>query len=68
MIFLGICYEDWKIINTFVPWFSAFSTISVAILSLHLASLNREISLSMTSNISISNNGSDDRIVVQGIR
>jgi len=60
MIF-GISYEDWKIINSFAPWFSAFGTILAVVVSLYLAYINRKISLNISSNISISNNGGNNR-------
>ena len=55
----GISYEEWKIINTFAPWFSAFGTILAVIISLYLAYLNRKITLKISSNISLFNNGSE---------
>ena len=66
-MFLGISFEDWKIINTFAPWFSAFGTISVAIISLYLASLHRKVSLNITSNISISDNSTDRFCLIKAV-
>lgn len=60
MIF-GISHDEWKIINSFAPWFSAFGTILAVVVSLYLAYLNRKISLKISSNISIFNNGTDNR-------
>ena len=59
VVLFGISYEEWKIINTFAPWFSAFGTILAVIISLYLAYLNRKITLKISSNISLFNNGSE---------
>ena len=58
MIF-GISHEEWKIINSFAPWFSAFGTILAVVVSLYLAYLNRKISLNISSNIFSLNTGGE---------
>ena len=58
MIF-GISHEEWKIINSFAPWFSAFGTILAVVVSLYLAYLNRKISLNISSNIFLLDTGGE---------
>jgi len=56
-----ISVEDWKFINTFAPWFSAFGTFLAVAVSLYFSYSTRKISLSISSGIYVFNeNGTDE--------